>query len=380
VPPSFRIDRPTQHEHYDVVFAGEWTRFGGPQKSMIEEIRSLRAIGLKVGILHLHAARFMGVREPSLCAAIQSMINRGEVARLVSDDVATADLVFLRYPPVLQFAPDDAFALQARRLVIVANQAPTERDGTDARYDVRQCADAAERLFGIRGTWAPQGPTVREAIAADVPTGELAPFDIPGVLDPDEWATDRRYARADRPVIGRHSRDDTMKWPESAEAVLDAYPTDGAVDVRIMGGASTPCAVLGLDRVPASWVGFAADEMGVREFLNSIDFFVYFQHTQAYDAFGRAVLEALAAGCVAILPDHFEPVFGDAALYAEPGRVRELVDHLHAEPELFREQADRAMLRVRERFSYETYRSLVATLLADEVPAPPPAAVEHVAS
>ena len=110
---------------------------------------------------------------------------------------------------------------------------------------------------------------------------------------------------------------------------------------------------------------FAADELPVRTFLNSIDFFVYHQHPQAYDAFGRAVLEALATGCVAILPKVMQATFGDAALYATPEQTMPLVRRYYADPARYRAQSALAVRRVRERFSRESYAAQVAALLGE---------------
>jgi glycosyltransferase involved in cell wall biosynthesis len=154
-----------------------------------------------------------------------------------------------------------------------------------------------------------------------------------------------------------------MKWPEDPAALAAAYPSDGSAQVRVMGGARSALRVLGTKRAPTSWVVLPPDAMEVRAFLNSIDFFVYYQHRQAYDAFGRAVLEALATGCVAVLPHHFEPVFGDAALYADEEEAAGVVQRLYADPEAFRRQADLAMRRTRERFSHASYRTLVKGLV-----------------
>jgi len=353
-------------ESVDVVLAGDWRQYGGPQKSMLEEAAALRSAGYTVGILHIEAARFMSRREENLCDPVQDLINAGEATRIINDQQHVSRLTVLRYPPILQFPPDEPLAVHTGRLLILANQAPSERDGSDIRYDVRQCSDNAERLFGVRGTWVPQGPTVRSTIAEAVHGGELAPYDIPGILDLAAWQTERSSFRSDRPIIGRHSRDNAMKWPESPAELLAAYPVDGSAEVRVMGGAQAALEVLGRSATPQDWVVFGVDELEVRTFLNSIDFFVYFQHSQAYDAFGRAVLEALAAGCVAVLPHRFEETFGDAAVYCHPHEVPALIEKYWERPDLYRRQSERAVRRVAERFSHGRYAELIHSLLEVE--------------
>lgn len=353
-------------QRFDIVYAGDWTQLGGPQFSMLNEIQALQGKGLHIGVMHLDAARFMSTAAKKLCSPVQELINSGEVTHLLADDSAEVDLLILRYPPILQFPSSTPLKAHIRRLVIIANQAPAERDGTDIRYVPSECADNAEMLFGLRGLWAPQGPTVRQALIGHLQPDEITPYDVLGILDSDQWRTNRSYFRSKVPVLGRHSRDNVMKWPENSSALSAIYPTDASVDVRIMGGATTARNVLEKDHYPPNWVVFETNEMNVRSFLNSIDFFVYFQHSSAYDAFGRSVLEALAAGCVTILPHHFEETFGEAALYAEPAEVASLIRDHYENPLKFREQAEKAMAVVEHSFSFLQYVRIIEELLAKE--------------
>lgn len=361
-PDRFAVE-PRVSRTFDVVFAGDWRAYGGPQKSMLEEIAALRSAGYSVGVMHLEAIRFMTRASSPLCGPVQELINSGAVTQLLMDDAHSVRLLVLRYPPILQFAPRSPSTLVVERLVILANQAPSERDGTDIRYDARYCADEAQRLFATPALWVPQGPNVRREIVSSLRSEEVAAFDMPGILDLAAWRTERRSLRSDRPVIGRHSRDNTMKWPEDPATLALIYPTDGRFDVRTMGGTRAALAVLEGVSTPSAWVSFDKDELPVRTFLNSLDFFVNFTHSQAYEAFGRAILEGIAAGCITILPPHFEETFGDAAVYCEPAEVAPTISRLYADTAAFQAQVTRAWTAVSTRFSHESYRSLVAEML-----------------
>ena len=70
--------------------------------------------------------------------------------------------------------------------------------------------------------------------------------------------------------------------------------------------------------VPANWELLPFGAMDVREFLASLDAYAFFHHPRWVEAFGRTVIEAMAAGLPVLLPQQFEPLFGDAARYAEP--------------------------------------------------------------
>ncbi|MGH3703858.1 MAG: glycosyltransferase [Agromyces sp.] len=345
---------------FDVVFAGDWRQFGGPQRSMIEEINALATTDLRIGVLQMEALRFATSRRQPMCAPVRDLIADGIVEPVFFDDAATIDLLVIRYPPVLEFLSSRPHSLTVSTVIIVANQVPIESDGTDRRYTVADCDAHARALFGTDPYWLPQGPLVRATIEAECAPDRLLPFDNPGIIDVDSWATPRTRLRSDRPVIGRLSRDAPMKWPSDPDKLLEAYPATPDFDVRVMGGRRSVTSVLG--EVPQEWLVFDVNEVPARNFLNQIDFFVYFHHPVLQEAFGRAILEALAAGCVAVLPPHFKPVFEDAALYCDSSEVQSLVHEYHSNPELYFEQSLRGQNAARDQYGYEHFRKLVKEL------------------
>jgi hypothetical protein len=167
-------------------------------------------------------------------------------------------------------------------------------------------------------------------------------------------------------VIGRHSRPDPLKWPADADALRAAYPVDGSVRVRVLGGAEPVAAVLG--EVPRSWevLPFGGDD--VDSFLGTLDAFVYHHHPDLVEAFGRTVLEALARRVLAVVPPHFAEVFGEACVYAEPHETITAIRALRADPERLTAQLDRATAIVRERFSHEAHQRRLAELVGPPAP------------
>lgn len=363
IPLRFQLTKVAATLDLDVVFAGDWRQYGGPQKSMIEEIHALTTAGMKVGILHLEAPRFMSSSTKYVCDPIQKLINSGTVLDVLYDDPINVNILVLRYPPILQFSTSLPSNLRIQRMIILANQAPSERDGSDIRYDVQRCSTNARRMFGVIASWVPQGPSVRKAIMDQTAPGELAAYDMPGILDLNEWRTYRTGFRSTVPVIGRHSRDNAMKWPESRKVLEQVYRVDGSHDVRVMGGASVPLEILELKSPPPSWIVYQTNEIPVRRFLQSLDFFVFFQNTNAIEAFGRAVLEAIAAGVVAILPWHYEEVFGSAAVYSTVDKVSETIALFYSDWDKYEKQINTANQIVENEFSYSSYVQRVASLL-----------------
>ena len=340
----------------EVIIAGDWRKYGGPQKSMIEEIKALLKFGVKVGVMHLEASRFIETKNLVLNKVIQGMINRREVVEVNYDDCVTTELLVLRYPPILQVMPTRSSSLVVKKMFILANQAPSEHDGQDIRYLVRECLEAAKQKFTENVSWVPQGPQVREAIVPYLSDSELEDFNLPGIVDPAEWSgVFPRTEFANKPIVGRHSRDNIMKWPEDPAVLRQVYPLDGSFDVRLMGGARTPSSILGLEHTPEAWISHPKDQMPVRDFLAGLEYFVFYQNSNAIEAFGRAILEAIASNLVVILPPHYEPVFGQAAVYARASDVTTVIESFVRDPERYRSQQQIAHDILNREFTHEAY-------------------------
>jgi O-antigen biosynthesis protein len=347
---------------YDVILVSDWRGDGGPQNSMIQEIAALKAQGYSVAICHLEALRFMTGRMELPSSRVQALINAGNVDQVtLLDDVETT-LLLMRYPPILQFPPAFRSTIRARHAIMVANQAPHESDGSDQRYEVHDCIRNARNLFAIDPIWAPQGPLVRDMIEPLLPKALLSPLNLAGFVDPSDWRMTRPPLSGARPVIGRYSRDDAMKFPDSRETLLACYPDTGSCNVRIMGGLKSCQKLLGADGFPVNWTMLEHKEIPPRDFLEEIDFFVHFDNPNIVEAFGRSLLEAIASGRVTILPEKFRRVFGDAAVYCRPEEVERVVRSFWSSPGKYQKQSEIARSVVEEKFSEKAFQKNILAL------------------
>ncbi|MFB9731616.1 glycosyltransferase [Ornithinimicrobium kibberense] len=359
----------------DLVLAGDWRRYGGPQRSMLEELRAAREAGLRVGVLHLEALRFATTRDLPLCAPVVELLRRREVEWVQLDDAVDVEVLLVRYPPVLQHPPHvtSGQALRPRHLLIVANQTPLEPDGTDQRYVVADVTARARKLFGADPMWVPQGPVVREVLREQDPDVALTDWDNPGLIDVEEWSRPpgARAARGpgERPVVGRWSRDHPLKFPRTHAELLQAYDLGPDVHVRMLGGRATwkrLAVEAGLPEdtpLPATWDLLRAGSVDPREFVRGLDLVVYHDNPDRHEAFGRVLLEAAASGVVTIADPKHRPVFGDVLDYAEPGpATRELVQAYLSSPDRYRERSREQQRLVRERYSHTSFLDRLASV------------------
>jgi glycosyltransferase involved in cell wall biosynthesis len=139
------------------------------------------------------------------------------------------------------------------------------------------------------------------------------------------------------PVIGRHARDHYTKWPSRKDAVLAAYCADRPCRVELLGGVSRATRIIG--RTPANWLVHPFNSLSAQEFLEGLDFFVHYPHEEYIEEFGRAVLEAMAVGLPVVLPPVFKETFGDAALYAEPADVWNVIEAVWRDEQIYLSRA-----------------------------------------
>jgi UDP:flavonoid glycosyltransferase YjiC (YdhE family) len=341
----------------DVLILSDLRFPGGTSHSVAEEIAAQAQVGWSTGLVHLNGP--LVSRVTPVNPRIRDQIRSGRARLLVGDRPIRTKMVLARHPGVLESAADQMPLIETEHVVLVANALPIDIDGS-RRYKPAVVDQIARERFGVAPIWAPIGPSVREAIASDIPAG-LRDQDWVNIIDVDEWHVDRRGWRSDRPVIGRHSRPSRQKWPTDPKVIEAVYPIDGSAIVKILGGAGPVGDILG--RRPDFWQVIPFGAMDPREFLAQLDFFAYYHHPAFVEPFGRNVLEALASGLPAILPPHFRPLFGDAAIYAEPPEVPTVMSELYADREAYENLAARTDTCVRTRFNYKVHQRRLFELI-----------------
>ena len=351
VPEVMRTGRP-RSGHFDVVLISDFRHIGGTTSSNQQELIAQARAGLRTAVVQADRYDFNVSQE--VHPAIQELINAGHVEQLVYGDNVSCDLAIVRFPPIFSHRHDYLPEVRPKAVRVVVNQPPRRVADEAPFYSIETCKANIAAYLGQPGDWVPIGPAVRGALAADAEDRHLSPQDWFNIIDVDAWAVPRvGWCDPKRAVIGRHGRDAREKWLTRAEDLLGAYPENAGIAVRIMGGADIPLRIIG--RQPVTWEVLPFNAKEPRDFLASIDFFVFFPHEERIEAFGRTVIEAMASGCLTILPPVFRPLFGDAALYCAPAEVAALVHRFRADQESYRAQTARAEAIVRQRFGFEQH-------------------------
>lgn len=351
-----RAIKTNKRRHFDVMIASEFRLTGGTTASNIEEIRAQRQNGLTTGLLQIN--RYNISSASGINEKVREEIDGESVEMIVYGEEVSCDLLIVRHPPILQHFQVNLPKVFPNEVLVIVNQPPFRDYGTEGAriYDFSVCQSNLIKYFGKKGIWFPIGPLVREAVLKEKDINKIINFSTENwynLANVDEWKCDEPKCTGSRPIIGRHGRDQYVKWPDNANDLLNVYPDDPMFDVRILGGADTVNQLLG--KIPDNWTVYPFDSIHPKQYLKELDFFVYFHHKDWVEAFGRTPLEAMAVGMPVILPEHFRVLFKDAAIYAKPSEVKDIVMHLFNNKKEYEERVSIGRMFAEENFGYSQH-------------------------
>ncbi|QBI20829.1 hypothetical protein ER308_15465 [Egibacter rhizosphaerae] len=338
-------------KHYDVVMVSDFRYGGGTGASLAEELRAQWKNGLTTGLVQVDASHLRSTKRFNPRVADCVRRGMGELIATPVKGVSAHHLVLRQPRAFYDKAVTDLPRIESSRSSMIINQPPSDETLRGYYWHTTQLDRVLESAYGAVD-WYPIGPLVREQFNKVSGQRTLEPEDWHNIIDLDEWMRPR-WQLAPPVTIGRHSRNDSAKWPDRVEDLLAAYPSSSEYAVRVLGGAQAPRELLG--ELPSNWSVLPFGGEHPRRFLHGLDFFVYFHHPGWVESFGRNVLEALAVGVPAVLPGHFSPLFGEAAVYAEPRDVPATVDRLFSDEEAYAAQVEAAFQAVRARFDYRVH-------------------------
>ncbi len=349
--------------NYDIIWIGDLRFPGGTSTAISEEVTASAAAGYRCGLIPMRSS-ILSFPHP-INPKIRRLIDHG-IADLIDPRSAVAcRLCCLYHPASFGHFPIRPPKIEAGVKLLVTTHPPFDGQGISA-YDTEAIDRNVQELLGGEVLWAPVGPAVRAQFATMVTPPDLLDIDWLGIIDHDAWRLPEQTALTGRPIIGRHSRPDPSKWPDTRDDILTVYPASPEVDVKILGGG--PFLHDLMAPMPANWRVYDFNQMTPQDFLQQIGVFVYFHHSNWVEAFGYSILEAAAAGLPTVLPPPFEPLFGDAAIYANPENALACVQRFYGDAAHYREQKRKASDIVAQRFGHQAQAQRLQNLIGKPMP------------
>ncbi|MBO3732715.1 glycosyltransferase [Glycomyces niveus] len=351
-----RVRRPARTLHVDIVIVSTLNLKGGTTSANEAEVLAYRSAGLTVGLVN-HPVKERAAGRP-VDPKIRALFDDEGVFEIGPDDTVHCDLAIMRFPVAFEDIMEDRPEIKAARTVLLVNQTPFEEYGPTGGYGTAWSIGAVHRnvtdWVGPH-TWYAIGPAVRDVLRTHH-AEEMADIDLAEdfwyeTIDIADWTPRQRRHRAEgEPIrLGRHSRDHVTKFPNMAKRLRAAYPDAEGIEVHMLGAHDALQRILGT--IPERWTSHPFGSMSAVDFLGEVDVYAYFIDENLLEAFGRAPLEAMAAGVPCLLSPDFAELFGDGAIYCEPGEVEARVRELGADRAYYAERAAAGLRVVEERFS-----------------------------
>jgi UDP:flavonoid glycosyltransferase YjiC (YdhE family) len=361
----------------DVVFVADPRFQGGASTALAAEMEACARAGLAFGLL---AVKGPVLRLPwPFHAGVRRFIADGRCRVVDPGERVSARFALVHHPTVFANVPDRPVRIDCDHLVLVLHHPAVDGLGAP-EYDLSAIVDTMALVFGRPPILAPVGPAVRRSLDGIAIRGApLLPDDWLNLVDVDAWPGRRRDTPGAPLLIGRHSRPSPLKFPDDRDTALAVYPDDPGIRVRMLGADRAELERLYGAPLPRGWDLLPFGAEAPEDFLASLDVYVYYHGHAWVEAFGRSILEALAAGLPTVLPPHFEDLFGPAALYARPHETRAVIDELAADPAAFRLQGARGRSIAADRFGLHRFLPQLAAIgpvapARPAVRAPPPKA------
>lgn len=332
---------------YDVVYATDFRFPGGTTTLTLAEMKAVLQEGKRVGFIQLESP----LNKPS------TKINEGLLALQESTgieqvglgDIAHAKVLIVRHPTVVTFLDGAVAKITVDQALLIVNNPPVNKGGSGMVFDLDECIQNMDRLFATRTLVVGESELTRKLSLTLVPKTRLVEGTWPGVIMSNSIPS-LNFDK--KPVLGRHSRDHSLKWPSTAATFREAYVSD-TFETQVMGGAQELRKKLG-DDVAAGVTVHEYGAFGVDEFLGRVDFWAYFHDDKLTESFGMSTAEAMAAGKVVILPKYMEPTFGEGAVYAEPHEVADVITRYWSNPSLYESQSNAARDYISERYGVKS--------------------------
>jgi hypothetical protein len=304
---------------------------GGTGAALAAEAEACVAKGYTVGLLAMEAQN-LTLPFP-MNPRLAHLIETGQLRQIPPGTPVSARLALLHNPYTAGLLPISGLNIRAEVRMMVVHHPPVDATGAES-YDLKAAMLNAEEILSGPVEWAPVGPLARGAFDHLGDPPDLRADDWTNVIDLDAWRRTGARLREATVSIGRHSRPDLRKFPATREEFATIYGT-GAARVDILGAPGDLTALL--DPVLPDWRLRPFGAMPVHDYLDQLDAFVYYHRSDWVEAFGYAVLEAMARGVPCVLPESLGPVFGKAALLRAPEDALEAANEAAENPAPIRE-------------------------------------------
>jgi hypothetical protein len=330
---------------FDVVMMADMAGPGDIGLRIGAEIEALSSVGYQIGLVHLPSPFSLRRIGPQIRRCVQA----GMASPVDPEEQIRTALLIVHIQHGNFDLSTRLRAMAADRVVIVVDRIPM--------FDLESVANA----FNVVGpiSWSPTNPWVRAALEAFGPQ-------LP--VEAEDWTVSvGETQQLDQPkavdaliTIGQITGSGATQWPATWDELTQVLPVDGSANVLLLGRPPRP---LLPSKRPQTWRIFEHGEAAIEWAVRQMDVLVYFPGAEASEIPDAAIVAAMAAGKLVVLPPRLRAHFGVGPVYCERMNVQTTIGELLADPVRLAELRNEARESVGQRFSAIRYRDRVTSLM-----------------
>jgi len=345
---------------FDVVYVTDYSRRSKFANRVLHEIETAVSAGLRVGYMHLNSPQT--VKRSEITPRLFDLQLAGKITQVADTNGAETKLMVVYDASIGMFLDQFSSTVVVRRGIVVHDKGAVLKnsDGGEA-FHPRIVLKHLDKSFNTYFSLVGAAREDQDGLKDQLPPARL-------LENRHIWSThiatvpSTIKAPKQQPVVGFHSFGNKYRWPADRQKFETLY-LSGDHKVLFYGMLKPLKRQLGEDIITEAQE-LDAFTFSLMEFFDRIDFWVYSPHERLVDRPWQAVIQALQAGKVVILPHHLEPLYGGAALYADADNVAALIAEYSQDIDKYVEQAKRGQELVAGRFSRAAYISRLESLMS----------------
>lgn len=347
---------------FDIIYVTDFAQQAKFADSVVSEIDSAVAAGLRVGYMHINSPQTP--KRANIPLRLSELQLDRKVMQVAENNQAEAKLMVVYDASIGMFLDEFESSVIVRRGIVVDDKGVSlksgeRRDATHPRQVLQHFDNSFNTKFQIVGAAYQDS----EKLRTELPQRRV--LDDRFIWNTHvDLAAGPIAAPSGCPVVGYHSFGNKYRWPANRETFESVYSSAGH-GLLFYGLIKPIMNEFGEDLISETNIlDFRKHQL--IDFLNSIDFWVYFPNERLEERLWQPVLSAMQAGKVVILPPHLKGIYGSAALYANAEEVASVVAAYSQDENMYISQAQRGQEFIANGFDRDSYVARVKELIAFE--------------
>jgi len=344
---------------FDVVFVTDFTRQSRFVDRVLHEIEAAVSSGFRVGYMHLDSPQT--IKRAEIPPKLFELQLAGSITQVADNNRAEAALMVIYDGSIGMFLDQFKSSVKVCRGVVVDDKgalltSSLRREASCPRLVLEHLDEAFDTKFQFVGAANEEHEQLMNQLPPDRVLEDRFIWNPHIDSAPAPLRSSKR-----KPVIGFHSFGNKFRWPSTLETFQTIYSVD-KYETLFYGLLKPATNTLGADIFTDSQrIDYRSTSLDA--FFDLIDFWVYYPHERLLDRPWQAVLLALQAGKVVILPQKLEPIYGAAAVYAEPHEVASIVSEYSQDDKKYIEQAERGQKLIEKMFDQQAFTERLGQLM-----------------